>query len=356
MKTFKIEKPDDALQLVLQEKIDNLNKPKGSMGALEEIALKIGLIQQTTTPKLHRPCHILFGADHGIEHEKVSVSPREVTWQQMINFTQGGAGINLFCNQHGFKLLIVDMGVDYDLMPYPGIVNRKIAHGTRNFLYDAAMNKEEMERCINAGARLVTECSDLGCNIISFGEMGIGNTSPSSVWMHLLGNIPLNVCVGAGAGLSREGIQHKYKILEQAIANFKKQSFDSESPLSEEEQHIEIMRWFGGFEMVAAVGGMLRAAELRMTILVDGFIMSACMLLASKIYPQVLSYAIFAHEGDESGHKHMLNCMNAKGLLQLGLRLGEGTGAVCAYPIIQSAVRMLEEMNNFKEAHITKYF
>lgn len=356
MRIFDIQLPDEALRPVLQQKIDNLNKPKGSLGRLEELALQIGLIQHTTEPELHRPCHILFGADHGIEREKVSVSPREITWQQMINFTQGGGGINMFCNQHGFRLLIVDMGVDHDLMPYPGIINRKVGPGTRNFLHGAAMTAEEMNTCIDSGARLVTECHDVGCNVISFGEMGIGNTSPSSVWMHLLLDLPLATCTGAGAGLDSEGIRHKLDVLQRATDNFRAThpAFVPGKPTAEE--CAEVLRWFGGFEMAAAVGAMLRAAELRMTVLVDGFIMSACMLMASRLNPAVLPYAVFCHEGDEAGHRLMLQGMGAHGLLHLGLRLGEGTGAICAWPLLQSAMHMLSEMNNFENAHITKYF
>lgn len=356
MRTFDIIQPDESMRPILQDKIDNLNKPKGSMGRLEELALQLGLIQQTTEPALRHPSHLLFGADHGIEREGVSLSPREITWQQMINFTRGGGGVNMFCRQHGFELYIVDMGVDYDLRAFPGIINRKVRQGTNDFLYKSAMTGEEMDRCIDAGARLVTDCHDKGCNVISIGEMGIGNTSPSSIWMHLITKIPLKDCVGAGSGLNNEGIQHKYQILKQAVENFWK-LHPYYNPDTESIRFYEdILSWFGGFEMAAAIGAMLRAAELRMAILVDGFIMSACMLLATKLNPNVRHYAIFCHEGDEAGHHRMLEAMNAKGLLNLGLRLGEGTGALCAYPLLQSAVRMINEMNNFDNANITKYF
>lgn len=332
---------------ILQEKIDNLNKPKGSLGRLESLALQIGLIQQSLTPQLNHPCHILFGADHGIEREGVSVSPREVTWQQMANFGRGGGGVNMFCRQHGFKLRVVDVGVDHDFTPadHPNIINRKIAYGTQNFLHSPAMSEEEYERAIEIGAEMVDECHKEGCNVICFGEMGIGNTSPSSIWMHLLADIPLAQCVGAGSGLNSAGQNRKLDILTQAVDNYKSKYSD-----------ISPLRYFGGFEMIAAMGGMLRAAEHRMIILVDGFIMTACMLGASKLKPEILPYAVFGHCGDESGHRLMLNAMNAQPLLSLGLRLGEGTGAICAYPILQSAVNMINEMDNFDHAQITKYF
>lgn len=332
---------------ILQEKIDNLNKPKGSLGRLESLALQIGLIQQSLTPQLNHPCHILFGADHGIEREGVSVSPREVTWQQMVNFGRGGGGVNMFCRQHGFKLRVVDVGVDHDFTPadHPNIINRKIAYGTQNFLHSPAMSEEEYERAMEIGEEMVDECHKEGCNVICFGEMGIGNTSPSSIWMHLLANIPLDQCVGAGSGLNSAGQNRKLDILTQAVNNYLSKHSD-----------ISPLRYFGGFEMIAAMGGMLRAAEYRMIILVDGFIMTACMLGASKLKPEILPYAVFGHCGDESGHRLMLNAMNAQPLLSLGLRLGEGTGAICAYPILQSAVNMINEMDNFDHAQITKYF
>jgi len=348
MRCFKIEKPDESLRDAIKDKIDNLNKPKGSLGLLETLAEQICLIQQTLTPTLQHPCHLLFGGDHGIEREGVSVSPRDVTWQQMINFTRGGGGVNMFCRQHGFTLYIIDMGVDHDLTAYTDILNRKIAHGTKNFLYEPAMTEAQFNQAIETGCELVDRCHQDGCNIICMGEMGIANTSPSSIWMHLFGNIPLDECIGAGAGLNNPGLQHKREVLHKAVAHY--------IAHSDKENKLEPLLYFAGFEMAGAIGAMLRAAELKMTVMVDGFIMSACMLAASQLYPEVLHYAVFGHCGDESGHKRMLGLMHATPLLQLGMRLGEGTGALCAYPIIESAVRMVNEMNNFKNAHITKYF
>ena len=357
MKEFNIQSVDKSLQTSIQEKIDNLNKPKGSLGRLEELALQICLIQHTLEPSLAHPCHLLLGGDHGIEHEGVSVSPREVTWQQMINFTLGGGGVNMFCRQHGFKLRIVDVGVDYDLSAVPGIIDRKIARGTKNFLYEPAMTEEEFDRAIMVGVELVDDCIQEGCRVFCIGEMGIANTSPSSIWMHFFGNIPLAECIGAGAGLDNEGIRHKYEVLSKAVDNFKNSHLSTlNSQLSTLNFQLSPLRYFGGFEMVAAIGAMLRAAEQHLIILVDGFIMTACAVAAIKLYPAAQDYMIFTHCGDESGHKKMLDIVGAKPLLQLGLRLGEGTGALCAFPIIDSAVRMMNEMNNFQNAKITKYF
>ena len=344
------------LQAAIQAKIDNLNKPKGSLGRLEELAMQVCLVQQTLEPSLAHPCHLLLGGDHGIEREGVSVSPREVTWQQMINFTRGGGGVNMFCRQHGFKLRIVDVGVDYDFPMDNGelrIENCKIARGTKNFLYEPAMSEEEFDQAIAVGVDLVDDCVAEGCRVVSIGEMGIANTSPSSIWMHLFGNIPLEECIGAGAGLDTPGIRHKYEVLSQAVGNWQLAvSTNSELTANSE----KLIAYFGGFEMVAAIGAMLRAAEQHLIILVDGFIMTACAIAAIRLYPASQDYMIFTHCGDESGHKRMLDIVGAKPLLHLGLRLGEGTGALCAFPIVDSAVRMMNEMNNFDNAKITKYF
>lgn len=351
MKEFNIQPVDRALQAAIQQKIDNLNKPKGSLGRLEELAMQVCLIQQTLTPELRQPAHIIFGGDHGIEREGVSLSPREVTWQQMINYTRGGGGVNMFCRQHGFKLRIVDVGVDHDFQIDNGkmkIENCKIARGTKNFLYEPAMTATEWERALAVGREQVDACYAEGSNVLCLGEMGIGNTSPSSVLMHLFLGIPLPQCVGAGSGLDAAGISHKLNVLTQAVEHYR--------AVSEGFTAADTIRYFVGFEMAAAIGAMLRAAELRMVILVDGFIMTACMLAAQQLCPAVSDYAIFGHCGDEGGHHLMLNAMNAQPLLHLNMRLGEGTGALCAFPIIDSAVRMVNEMNNFENAKITKYF
>lgn len=345
MKTFLISKPDEAIREAITNKINNLTKPKGSLGVLEELALQIGWIQQTLSPTLLQPHNLLFAADHGIVDEGVSRSPKEITWQQLSNFVRGKAGINFFCRQHGFKLKIVDAGVDYDLPYQQGIINMKVRKGTHNYLHQAAMSEEEMNLCIEHGATLVQESYEEGCNVISFGEMGIGNTSSSSMWMTYFTGIELVQCVGAGSGLDRQGIHHKYDILKQAQDNYPGDGSTK-----------DIIRYFGGLEMVMAVGGMLQAAALGMVIIIDGFIMSSCILAASKLYPHVLHYCIFGHLGDEGGHKQLLDVLQAKPLLNLGLRLGEGTGAICAYPVIDAAVRMINEMDSFTGAAVTKYF
>lgn len=332
----------------LIDKIDDLTKPKGSLGRLEELALQVGLVQQSLTPELKEPHNILFAADHGILDEGVSVSPREVTLQQLVHFAHGGAGINFLCEQHNFGLVLVDAGVDGDVPSDLGIIDRKVARGTRNFKYEPAMTEEQWNQCIDAGAEVVDMVADkTGCNVVSFGEMGSGNTSPSSMWMHILTGLPLTDCTGAGAGLDRPGVAHKLAVLTEALAN---------EPQEDKNDIENRLRRFGGFELAMALGGMLRAAERGMLILVDGFIMTACMAAAVRLYPDMIHYAVFGHQGDEPGHRLLLAHMDAKPLLHLSLRLGEGSGAVCAYPILDSAVRMINRMDRFHKVGVTRYF
>lgn len=345
MKQFNIISPDRSILPQLIEKVDDLTKPKGSLGRLEELAIKIGLVQQSLDPKLSNPTNILFAADHGILDEGVSVSPKEVTWQQLSHFSHGGAGINFLCQQHGFNLVLVDAGVDYDIPANSGVIDKKVRRGTRNFLYQAAITPEEWALCMESGAEVVEMVHGNGCNVVSFGEMGSGNTSPSSMWMHILTGIPLPQCIGAGAGLNNAGVNHKLDILTRAWDNYG--GGDSV------EQRLQ---WFGGYELAMAVGGMLKAAELKMLVIVDGFIMTACMAAAAHFYPAVMEYAVFGHCGDESGHKLLLDSLGVKAILHLDLRLGEGSGAVCAYPILVSAVNMINEMDRFSAVGVTKYF
>jgi nicotinate-nucleotide--dimethylbenzimidazole phosphoribosyltransferase len=345
MKFFQIIRPDDGIGAALQDKIDNLVKPKGSLGVLEQLAWQVGWIQQTLTPSLRHPHNVIFAADHGITAEGVSLSPKEVTWQQIGNFLNGGAGANFLCRQHGFTLKIVDAGVDFDLPEHEGIISRKAGKGTRNYLHEAAMTQEEMNFCIEQGAEIVRTIHAEGCNVISLGEMGIGNTSASALWTSCFAHLPLEQCVGAGCGLDNEGVRHKYAVLKQALANYRGDGSDE-----------DLLRYFGGYEMVMAVGAMCQAAELKMVILVDGFIMTSCLLAASRFYPPITAYALFGHCGDEAGHRLALDALHARPLLNLGLRLGEGTGAICAYPIVDSAVRMINEMKSFQAGNVTKYF
>ena len=351
---FNISEPDPAIIPGLLKKIDNLTKPKGSLGRLESLAVQIGTIQQTLCPSLKHPCHVIFGGDHGIVAEGVSFSPAEVTVQMMFNFMEGGAGINFLTRQHGFAVKVVDSGINHDFAPCDLLIDRKVRKGTRNYLHERAMTRDEFERCLSDGAAIVDSCVGEGCNVISFGEMGIGNTSSSSLWMSLLTGIPLDACVGAGSGFDSEGVKRKYAVLKRALDNYQERRAAGEAGVDGSLE--DVLSYFGGYEMAMTVGAMLKAAEQKLVILIDGFIMTACALAASKIDAQVLPYCVFAHQGDEDGHKLLLDHLGAQPLINLGLRLGEGTGAICAYPLVDSAVRMVNEMASFKKASVTKYF
>ncbi|MDO4672062.1 MAG: nicotinate-nucleotide--dimethylbenzimidazole phosphoribosyltransferase [Porphyromonadaceae bacterium] len=346
MKQFDISRPNQSIYPEVVFHINDLTKPKGSLGVLESLAEQICMVQQTLSPKLDKPVNILFGADHGIEVEGVSFSPRCITWQQMIHFSKGGAGVNFLCNQHHFGLRLVDGGVDYDFPSDLGIINRKVRKGTSNYLYEPAMSMDEVDRCLRIGAEEVDAVYNQGTNIISIGEMGIANTSASSLWMSCITDMDIATCVGAGSGLDSQGVAHKLDVLTRAQKRFEGNRHDPYALMSE----------FGGFEMVMAVGAMLRAAELKMLILIDGFIMTSCILMARAIAPEVMEYAIFGHEGDEVGHKILIDYLGVRPLLHLGFRLGEGTGAICAYPIVQSAVCMVNNMDTFSAASVQKYY
>ncbi len=342
---FNIEKPNEDILSYLDEKIENLTKPKGSLGMLETLAKQIGWIQQSLSPNLKNPHHIIFAGDHGICSEGVSASPQEVTYQMIDNFIAGGAGVNFLVRQHGFKFILVDSGVIYDFDADNPIINKKIRKGTRSYLHEAAMTKEEMELAIKYGAECVQDCYDKGCNVLCIGEMGIGNTSSSALWMSCFAGISLDKCVGAGSGLQGKGLEHKYNVLKRSQDNYKGDGSTE-----------DWIAYFGGYEMVMTVGAMLKAAELKMLIMIDGFIMTSCLLAASKLNPNVLHYAIYGHQGDEAGHKLLLEYLGGTPILKLGFKLGEGTGALAAYPIVESAVRMINEMSSFKEIKVTKYF
>ena len=325
--------------------IDQIAKPLGAMGKLETLAARLAALQDTLQPSLSPREHFVFAADHGIETEGVSKSPREVTHQVVYSMLRGGAGICFLCRQHDFALHIVDVGVDHKF-PLEGtaLIHRKIRRGTRSFLHESAMTEEEVDRAISIGVVSVDEAVERGCKLLSFGEMGIANTSTSALWMYYLTDLPLEECVGRGSGLDYEGVQHKLAILRQAVDNYR-------GPVDAE----AILRYFGGYEMVVTVGAMLRAAERRVAFLVDGFIMTACLLMARALYPAVTDYAFYGHAGDEAGHARLLRYLGADPILRLGMRLGEGTGAICAFPILDSAARMLREMASFSTSGVTDY-
>jgi nicotinate-nucleotide--dimethylbenzimidazole phosphoribosyltransferase len=341
MKTFNIPSLSQTMQAALQQKIDQKTKPIGALGQLENLALQIALIQKKEILRLTNPHIIVFAGDHGIAAEGVSAYPQEVTFQMVMNFLNGGAAINVFCRQHGIGFTIVDAGVNYEFPLSTNLIHLKMGKGTRNFLKEPAMRMETAQECIHRGAALVQELFRSGCNVIGFGEMGIANTSSASALMSLLCNIPVEECIGKGSGLTEEQLEHKIGIIRTALTRH-----TVSTPL-------EILASFGGFEIAQMCGAMLQAAECQMLVLVDGFISSAAFLVAYTLYPEIRHYAIFCHQSDETGHKKMLDHLNVKALLNLHMRLGEGSGIALAYPLIQSAVHFFNEMASFESAGVS---
>lgn len=330
--------PELALQL--DAAINNKTKPLGSLGALEHLAKRLGLIQQTVAVTVDRPAIIVFAGDHGVVAEGISAFPQDVTWQMVENFLANGAAINVFARQNGAALHVVDAGVNHDFGPRAGLVDRKIGSGTRNFALEAAMTPAQCATAMEHGAALI---ADLPGNVVGFGEMGIGNTTSAAALMHKLTGIPVADCVGAGTGLSAHGVLRKQQVIEAAVARHAGVT----APL-------EVLATFGGFEIAMMAGAMLMAAALRKTLLIDGFIVTSALLAASRIAPAILDYCVFAHCSDEAGHRRMLEQLDARPLLQLGMRLGEGTGAALALPLLHAAANFLNEMATFSSASVSE--
>ncbi|WP_437824739.1 nicotinate-nucleotide--dimethylbenzimidazole phosphoribosyltransferase [Tenacibaculum mesophilum] len=333
------------LQNELQEEINFKTKPIGALGSLEKIAMQIGLIQNTTTPVLSKPTIMVFAGDHGIATTgKVSPYPQEVTQQMVFNFLQGGAAINVFCKQNNIHLNIVDAGVNADFETHPQLTNAKIAKGTQDYSTTKAMTSKQCQEALEKGRQLVRKVYSEGCNVIGFGEMGISNTSSAALLMSYFTNTPIENCVGRGTGVDDKGLQTKIDILCEV---YKLHADSISTPM-------EVLTAFGGFEIVMMCGAMLEAASLKMTLLIDGFIVTAALLAAHAMESDILDYCIFCHNSGEQGHQKMLEFLNAEPLLNLGLRLGEGTGCAVAFPIIQSSVNFLNEMATFKSANVSE--
>jgi nicotinate-nucleotide--dimethylbenzimidazole phosphoribosyltransferase len=328
------------MKTALQRKIDNKTKPLGALGQLEEIALKVGLIQNTLSPTIQKPTILVFAADHGLSDEKISPYPKDVTWQMALNFVAGGAAINVFCRQNKIKLKVIDAGVDYEFPANSPIVNAKIAQGSRNMRQDPAMSAEECQRAMTAGRAFVKAEADDGCNTIGFGEMGIGNTSSSSLLMHRFLKLPIEQCTGAGTGMYGEQLTYKQKVLREVS-----ERYDPETP-------FDTLATFGGLEIAMMVGALMEARTQKMIILIDGFIATAALLTACQFDTTISNNAIFCHQSDEQGHRLLLEHFKANPVLRLNMRVGEGTGVAVALPVIQSAVAFLNEMASFEEAGV----
>ena len=327
-----------ALQAKLQNLLDNKTKPLGSLGRLEQIAVQIGLILQTTQPVLQQPQMLVCAGDHGLARQGVSAYPQDVTWQMVENFLAGGAAVSVLARQHGIALTVADCGVAHDFAPRPQLRACKVAPGTADSTQGPAMTAEQCRQAMENGRALV---QSLPGNALMLGEMGIGNTSAAALLLARLGRHDIALCTGAGTGLDDAGIQRKTAILARALAA---------NPQAT--QLLGALAALGGFEIATMVGAFLQAAQENRVILVDGFIVCAALLVAARMEPLVLQRCIFAHQSNERGHALMLQTLGAKPLLDLGMRLGEGSGAATAWPLLQSACALLNDMASFGQAGV----
>ncbi|OQP50889.1 nicotinate-nucleotide--dimethylbenzimidazole phosphoribosyltransferase [Niastella yeongjuensis] len=343
----------------LRHIIDNKTKPPGALGRLEEIALQIGLIQQITNPAIQHPHIVVFAGDHGIAKTGlVNAYPQEVTAQMVLNFAQGGAAINVFCRQNKLTLKVVDAGVNFDFTSMPvKVINAKIGFGTKNYLNEPAMTIVEAEQAIEKGRSIVRQLAADGCNCIGFGEMGIGNTSSATLLLSAITGLPVVEFTGRGAGLNDDQLQKKIDTLQQV---YEKHALNTLG-----QQPIELLSKVGGFEIAMMAGAYLEAVHLKMIVLVDGFIATSALLVANEIFrltkqpsaipgwTTLIDHCIFAHTSQEAGHEKILRHLGVTPLLHLAMRLGEGTGAALAMPMVQAAVNFLNEMASFESAGVS---
>ena len=335
---------NNELRQQLQKIVDQKTKPLGALGRLETLAVQLGLIQDTTTPQINQPQIRVFAADHGLTKHGTSAYPSAVTAQMVYNFLQGGAAINVLARQHGIELKVVDVGVDADFANSPfkdhaQLLDYKARHGSRDALTEPAMTAAECLAALENGMDVV---KNMAGNLLIVGEMGIGNTSAASLLLARLGDIPLDECIGRGTGLDDAGLKHKASILTQVLARH-----------SEAQAPFDVLAALGGLEIAMMAGALIQAASERRILLIDGFIASSALLAAERLAPGVAQYSIFAHHSVEPGHAHLLKLLNAEPLLNMGMRLGEGSGAALAYPLLQSACAIINGMASFNNAGIS---
>ncbi|MDO5624878.1 MAG: nicotinate-nucleotide--dimethylbenzimidazole phosphoribosyltransferase [Pseudomonadota bacterium] len=330
---------DAALAAALQHKIDRKTVPHGALGRLAALGHRLGMVLGTAEPQLQQPQLVVFAADHGIAARGVSAYPSDVTWQMVGNFVAGGAAVSVLARQHGIAQTVVDCGVRHDFAAAPGLVLKKIAPGTADMSTGPAMTAAQCAQALHNGIELVNA---LPGNALLLGEMGIGNTSAASALTARLGGVDVAEVTGAGTGLDAEGIARKTAVLRQALAA----NAGASAPLA-------ALAALGGFEIATMTGSVLQAASQRRVIVVDGFIASAAVLVACKLAPHVLQRCVFAHQSGERGHARLLQLLGAEPLIDLGLRVGEGSGAALAWPLLESACRILKEMASFESAGVS---
>jgi len=335
---------DRNLMKKAQERLDNLTKPQGSLGRLEDLAKLIVGITKKENPILKDKVIFTLAGDHGVTEEGVSAYPKEVTPQMVYNFLRGGAGINVLAKHIGARVIVVDAGVSCDLEPHPGLVIKKINYGTKNMAKGPAMTKEEAIRCIEVGAELFEDEFEKGIDIIGTGDMGIGNTTPSSAIAACFTGKPVELLTGRGTGIDDDSLKNKIEIIKRSLEVNKPNSKDA----------IDVLSKVGGFEIGTLSGIILKAASKRIPVVIDGFISGAAALIAYHLEPKVKDFMIASHCSVEKGHRVILDYLGLKPILDLDLRLGEGTGAALGIGIIDAALKIMTQMATFKSASVSE--
>lgn len=338
------------LQQLLQARLDNKTKPPGSLGKLESLALQMGLIQHSPTPVASPATLLLFAADHGVYAEGIAPYPQSVTAQMVANICAGGAASSVLARQHNLSLHVIDVGVAAILVPHPRLVDAKIALGSRNLARGVAMLPDELQAAISAGRSAVQNCAQQA-HVVLIGEMGIGNTTPATALACVLLAALPEVLTGPGTGLDSAGIAHKASVIRAAM---QLHGYHPGTPFlnARKEDVLRLLSALGGLEIASMVGAYLQCSSMRKVILVDGMIATAALACAFLLEPQVLEFCVFSHQSREPAHAGLLRFLDAEPLLDLQLRLGEGTGALCAYPLLQSACAIINEMATFSTAGV----
>jgi nicotinate-nucleotide--dimethylbenzimidazole phosphoribosyltransferase len=332
-----IEPLDRSLEPMLRARIDGKAKPLGSLGRLEDLAVQLGLIWHPETPRAERATVFVFAADHGLTAEGISLYPASVTGAMVATYLAGRAAVNVFATISNVDVQVIDAGVDADIPPHPGLIDAKIRRGSRNAALESALTPREVSGCLERGTSIVEAAIDTGTDVIAIGEMGIGNTTSAALLAHRLAPAPLADCVGAGTGLDAAGVARKLAVAERAAARS-----DAKSPL-------DVLAEFGGYEIAMMTGAILAAAKRRRPVIIDGFIATSAALAAIRLQPAARGFCVFSHRSAERGHALLLEALEAKPYLDLGLRLGEGTGAVLAVPLLRAAAGMLTEMADLSD-------
>lgn len=328
-------------ETAIQARIDQKTKPLGALGRLEEIACQLALIQQQEQITIRQPTLLIFAADHGIARHGISIAPSAVTRQMVLNFLAGGAAVNCFCQSSEMTLKVVDAGI-LEPIEDPRLIQQRLGNCSGDISIEPAMSSAQLQRALAYGRTIATQHIEAGCNLLAFGEMGIGNTSPAAALLAALTGLPLAACVGRGTGIDDEQLTRKKHLLTLALAR-----------VGTQQDPLELLRELGGFEIAQITGAILAAAEQRVTLLIDGFIVTAAAMLAVRIAPACRDYMLFSHGSAENGHGMMLESLRARPLLDLGLRLGEGTGAALALPLLRAACAFYNDMASFSSAGVT---